>query len=394
MRKTLFSHWQCSNCGHSYQRDEVRYLCPSCARKYKPGIPLTGVLEAFFDYEEIGSAARNLISSEAGMQEFLDLFSAVEPEFFPVYPVGNSPFYHLETLSHPNLWVKNDSLNPSGSFKDRASFMLVAEAKRLGLKEIVCASTGNAASSLAACAAAAGLKAVIYAPASAPQAKLVQIRIHGAVLHQIAGTYDDAFKAALDYSVTCDCLCRNTAYHPLTIEGKKTGGLEIFYQNGFTAPDWIVIPVGDGVILAAIHKAFMDLQRSGLSGKLPRLLAVQAQSSDAITKYWETGHYTNAMHPDTLADSISVTTPSNAHWALSALRETDGKAIRVSDLEIREAQLELARKAGIFAEPSSSATLAGLHKAMQNSWIEPSEQVVLLITGHGLKDIQAAAASL
>lgn len=394
MKKTHFSHWQCSTCGLTYQRDEVRYLCPSCARKYKPGIPLPGVLEAYFDYDTIGPIARDLISSEAGIQEFLDLFSAVEPRFYPPLPVGRTPFYHVDGLPFANIWIKNDALNPSGSFKDRASFLMVAEAIRLSINEIVCASTGNAASSLAASAASAGLKAVIFAPATAPLAKLIQIQIHGAELHKIAGTYDDAFKAALDYSATYECLNRNTAYHPLTIEGKKTAGLEIFYQNGFMVPDWIVIPVGDGVILAAIHKAFVDLQRSGICTKLPRLLAVQAESSDAITRYWETGHYANAPHPDTIADSISVTTPSNAHWALSALRETDGKAIRVSDLEIREAQLELARMTGVFAEPSSSATLAGLHKAMENGWIGSSEQVVLLITGHGLKDIQAAAASL
>lgn len=394
MKNVFFTHWKCGTCGKTYARDEVRYLCPSCAVSYSPGMPLKGVLEACFDYSQIGIAARDLLHSEAGLQEFLDLFSAVEPEFYPPLGVGHTPFYHAEGLPLPNLWIKNDSLNPSGSLKDRASFLMVAEAKRLGIKEIVCASTGNAASSLAAICASAGIKAVIFAPASAPLAKLVQIQIHGAELHKIAGTYDDAFKAALDYSATHDCLNRNTAYHPLTIEGKKTAGLEIFYQNGFKVPDWIVIPVGDGVILTGIHKAFRDLQEAGLIERLPRLLAVQAQSSDAITSYWETRLYENAKHPDTIADSISVTTPSNAHWALTALRESNGKAIRVSDIEIRSAQLELARKTGIFAEPSSSATLAGLHKAMENKWIEPTEQVVLLITGHGLKDIQAAAASL
>ncbi len=394
MKNVFFSHWQCSICGHTYQRDELRYLCPICSRKYRPGTPLPGVLEAVFDYDSIGLAARELISSEAGIQEFIDLFSAVESDFYPPLPVGLTPFYSAEGLSHENLWLKNDALNPSGSFKDRASILMVAEAKRLGIKEIVCASTGNAASSLAACAASAGFKAVIFAPASAPLAKLVQIKVYGAELHEVAGTYDDAFKAALDYSGSHDCLNRNTAYHPLTIEGKKTAGLEIFYQNGFMAPDWIVIPVGDGVILSAIHKAFVDLQRSGLCSTLPRLLAVQAQSSDAITRYWETGHYRNAPHPETIADSISVSTPSNAHMALSALRDSNGKAIRVSDLEIRQAQLDLARKTGVFAEPSSSATLAGLYKALENKWIDPSEQTVLLITGHGLKDIQAAAASL
>ena len=154
-------------------------------------------------------------------------------------------------------------------------------------------------------------------------------------------------------------------------------------------PDWIVIPVGDGVILAGIHKAFVDLHRAGLIDRLPRLLAVQAASSDAITSYWETGVYQDADQPATVADSISVRTPSNAHWAVKAIKDTDGKAIRVSDLDILNAQKELAQKTGVFAEPSCSATLAGLKAALGKAWIKASEEALLLITGHGLKDIDA-----
>ncbi|HPS38556.1 MAG TPA: threonine synthase [Candidatus Cloacimonadota bacterium] len=392
MEATLFQSWVCTTCGKTYARDEVRYLCPSCAANYRPGMPLVGVLEAFFCYDSISweVAEHDLkASKEAGIRQFIDLFSAVDPRFYPALPVGMTPFFRLKTEG--NLWLKNDSLNPSGSFKDRASQLVVAEAIRLGIKEIVCASTGNAASSLSAYCASAGIKAVIFAPAAAPQAKLVQIQVHGAELHKIDGTYDDAFKAALDYSATHECLNRNTAYHPLTIEGKKTSGLEIFAQNGYKAPDWIVIPVGDGVILSGIHKAFIDLQRAELCGKMPRLLAVQAENSDAITSYWESGTYHDSLDPVTIADSISVTTPSNAHWAVKAINETRGKALRVTDAEIRAAQRELAARYGIFAEPSSSATLAGLRKAQANNWITDDEQVVLLITGHGLKDIKAVA---
>ncbi len=384
-----FSHFRCIDCGAEYDRDEVRYLCPDCSKDYKPGIPLPGVLETILDYDGLRSA----MSDNMDYQSFMDCFSPVDREFYPDLPVGNTPLFNPHRLSSalemPSLWIKFDGLNPSGSLKDRASYLMVAEANRLGIKEIVCASTGNAACSLSALCAAAGLKAVIFAPAKAPVAKLTQIKIHGADLHKVDGTYDDAFAKALAYSGSDASLNRNTAYHPFTIEGKKTVGLEIYYQMKGQVPDWIVVPTGDGVILSGVHKAFLDLQRSGLITRLPKLLSVQNESSDAITKYWETGIYQDAATPDTIADSISVKTPSNAHWALKSINESKGKSIRVSDAEIRKAQSKLAQDAGVFAEPSSSATLAGLQKAISQKWINTNECVVLLVTGHGLKNINA-----
>lgn len=381
---SYFNNWRCTDCGKEFALDEVRYLCPDCAQGYAPGVPLPGVLEAVFDYPALREAWQ--------AQPDPRLFSVLDPGFYPTLPVGDTPFFRPQRLAAnlnlPELYIKNDSLNPSGSFKDRASELVVADAIRLGINEIVCASTGNAASSLACLCAAAGKKAVIFAPAKAPAAKLAQIRIHGADLHSVAGTYDAAFAAALEYSASHACLNRNTAYNPLTIEGKKSSGLEIFLQLG-AVPDWIVVPVGDGVILAGIHKAFVDLLRAGLSDKLPRLLAVQAASSDAVTSYWESGVYRDAANPMSIADSISVKTPSNARWAVRALKETRGQAIRVSDNQILKAQQELARQAGIFAEPSSAAALAGLQSAIEQSWIAPGDRAVLLITGHGLKDINA-----
>lgn len=381
---SLFSHYRCTQCGAIYKMDEVRYLCPSCARDYHPGIPLPGVLEAMFDYDTIG---REWQRTPDPM-----LFSALDLQYYPPLPVGNTPLIDAATLGTEigvkNLWIKFDGLNPSGSYKDRASQLMVAEANRLGMEEIACASTGNAACSLACMCASAGKKAVIFAPAKAPAAKLVQIQIHGGVLHKVDGSYDDAFKAGLEYAERTGCLNRNTAYHPLTIEGKKTAGFEILLQLGF-APDWIVIPVGDGVIIAGVHKAFVDLFRAGIINMLPRLLSVQSVTSDAITSYWETGIYSDALNPDTIADSISVRTPSNAHWAVRALQETNGRSIRVTDNEILRDQSELARETGVFGEPSSSATLSGLKAAISNGWIKSEESVVLMVTGHGLKDIQA-----
>jgi threonine synthase len=379
---TFLASYRCTLCRESYSTQELIYLCPVCSKDYQTGYPLRGVLEAWYDYQAIADLWR--------VKPDIGLFSPVSKKYYPEIPVGDTPFYRSyrlgETMGLEEIWVKNDSLNPSGSLKDRASMVIVAEAKRLGIQTIVTASTGNAASALAAIAASAGIKAVIFVPKTAPRAKLKQIEIHGAELHKVDGDYDKAFAESLAYSKTSKALNRNTAYHPLTIEGKKTAGLEIFIQNEMRVPQWIIVPTGDGVILAGIYKAFIDLKRTGLISMLPRLMAVQSETSAAIADYWRTGSYANAEKPDTLADSISVKAPSNAYWAKRILDETDGIGITVSDGKIRKARAELASLAGIFAEPASAAAYAGLKKASEKKLLSPKEQVVLLVTGHGLKD--------
>ena len=377
----------CSTCGRRYRRDEVRYLCPVCAAEYAPGMPLIGVLTVEFDYAAI---RKSFLTGDPDWS----LFSAVEESFFPDYPVGNTPFFRSPGLAaatgFENLWIKNDGQNPSGSLKDRASFLVVAEANRLGEPSIVTASTGNAASALAAVCAAAGRQAIIFVPAKAPRAKLVQMLRHGARVIPINGTYDDAFRLSLDYTAKYGGLNRNTAYHPLTIEGKKTVGLEICRQNGWKAPDAVIVPVGDGVIIAGVSKAFGDLQSAGVISRVPRLIAVQAESSDAIHRFVTTGLYSDARNPVTIADSISVSVPSNARLARIAIMDSGGCSLTVTDQEILEGQRLLAEKAGIFAEPAASATAAALSKLRDSGALGPRDQVVLLVTGHGLKDIDSA----
>jgi threonine synthase len=378
--------YKCTLCGKEYKRDEVKYLCPDCSKDYKPGIPLKGVLEVVFDYDYI---KRKFGKSNPDW----NLFSAVELEYFPKYPVGNTPFFKVDNygkeLGFENIRIKNDGLNPSGSLKDRASFLIVAEANRIKEKNIVTASTGNAASALAAVCASDNKRAIIFVPESAPKAKLVQMYLYGAEVIKVKGTYDDAFTLSLEYTEKNPGLNRNTAYHPLTIEGKKTVGLEIFAQNDFKAPDVILIPVGDGVIISGVYKAFYDLKMAGLIEKLPRLVCVQAEKSNAIHNFITTGVYKNADNPKTVADSISVSVPSNAYMAKKAVEDSKGFSITVSDEEILKAQKSLASKTGIFAEPSSSATAAALEKLKDSDLIEKKEQLVLLITGNGLKDIES-----
>jgi threonine synthase len=365
----------------------VRYLCLECGRAYRPGIPLVGVLEAVFD----DSAIRR--DFDPGRPDW-NLFCAVEQEYHPALPVGNTPLTKVDRLAAPlqlpNLWVKNDGLNPSGSLKDRASFLVVAEARRLGIDLVVAASTGNAASALAAVCASTGTKALIFVPEKAPKAKLVQMVLYGAQVIPIKGTYDDAFALSLEYTAQRGGLNRNTAYHPLTIEGKKTVGLEIWAQLGFQVPAAILVSMGDGVILGGVHKAFVDLQRAGLIDRLPRLIGIQAESSDAIHRYVQTGVYSDAPNPTTKADSISVTCPSNAHGARRAIQESRGLTLTVTDQEILEAQALLAGRTGIFTEPAGAAALAGLVKLQAGpDRLATVGPVVILATGHGLKDVDA-----
>jgi len=383
--------YQCTTCGKLYQRDEVRYLCPDCAKHYRPGIPLVGVLLAQFDYVAIRRRLKK------GNPDW-SLFSAVEEQHYPPYPFGHTPFFPVaalgKALGFENVWLKNDGLNPSASLKDRASFLVVAEANRLKEPSIVTASTGNAASALAAVCAAAGKQAIIFVPESAPRAKLVHMLLYGARVIPVRGTYDDAFRLSLEYTARKGGLNRNTAYHPLTIEGKKTVGLEIYQQNGFKVPDVILVPVGDGVIISAVFKAFCDLKAAGLINRLPRLVCVQAERSAAIHHYIRSGKYQDAKRPDTIADSISVSVPSNAHLARKAVLESRGFSLTVSDQEILRGQRMLAERTGVFAEPAAAATVAALKKLRRSELLGRKEQIVLLITGHGLKDVEAAMKSI
>jgi threonine synthase len=383
--------YHCTTCGKIYQRDEVRYLCPACAKLYRPGIPLVGVLSVQFDYAAIKRRFRKQTPD-------WNLFSAVEEMHSPPYPMGRTPFFPAAALGKAfgfdHVWLKNDGLNPSASLKDRASFLVVAEANRLKEPSIVTASTGNAASALAAVCAAAGKQAIILVPESAPKAKLVQMVLYGARVIPVRGTYDDAFRLSLEYTARKGGLNRNTAYHPLTIEGKKTVGLEIYEQNKWKAPDVILVPVGDGVIISGVFKAFYDLKAAGLITRLPRLVCVQAERSSAVHHYIRTGKYRDARQPATIADSISVSIPSNAHMARKAVLDSRGFSITVTDREILRAQRTLAEQTGIFAEPAAAATVAALKKLQGSELLDRKEHIVLLITGHGLKDVEAAMQSI
>jgi threonine synthase len=294
----------------------------------------------------------------------------------------------------PNLWVKDDTRNPSASYKDRASALVCLKAAEYGEKVLVAASTGNAATALSCMAAGLGQRAVILVPATAPRAKLVQMLCYGAEVIPVRGSYDQAFELSLEATRVLGWYNRNTAYNPFTIEGKKTGALEIARDLGGRGPEVVVVPTGDGVILSGIAKGFRDLVRAGVLTRSPRLLAVQASGSAAIAlAIRERRELLAVPGSSTVADSICVDAPRAGLLAIREIHASEGHAVVVEDQEIVEAIGLLARLGGVFAEPAAAAALAGLQRATQENLISPNDEIVLMITGHGLKDVATASKS-
>ena len=344
-----------------------------------PNKPLKGILDVKMVFPKAFSAK--------SIWDFLPIESA----FLPEIPVGDTPLWQPSILNEETgferLFLKNDSLNPTGSLKDRASYLVAGFARKFGLKDISVASTGNAGSSMAGIGASAGLSVTVFVPKKAPEAKLVQALQYGARVIRVDGNYDRAFELSLEYSRITGSLCRNTAFNPMTIEGKKTVAIECFFQLG-RAPDVLFVPVGDGVILSGVYKGFEDLISCGIMNKMPMIYAIQAEGSDAISRASESGDFDEFKPSTTVADSICVDAPRAGLRALSYLIKHRGVCVRVSDEEILSAQHELARKTGVFAEPAASASFAGFLKIKDR--LDKSETVVLLITGNGLKDIDSA----
>jgi len=361
-------------------------LCPECSSTHKSGQPLNGVLEV----ELSGTLESN---------DPLD-FLPVEGQYFPAIPVGNTPLWQPEKLQKiygfPELYLKDDGVNPTGSLKDRASFLVAAFARKHGIREVVVASTGNAGSSMAGVGAAAGLKVKLFLPKTAPQAKMIQALQYGADLVLADKNYDQAFSLSLEYSNTRGGMNRNTAYNPMTIEGKKTVSIEIFKQLK-KAPDHVFVSVGDGVIMSGVYKGFRDLLQLGRIDKIPVVHAVQASGSDAICRAMESGDFdgqaeSRVRAAKTVADSISVDTPSNGHLALKNLKAFGGHCFRVTDEEILSAQKELSSTCGLFSEPAAATAYAGFLK--QKAALDSNETCVVLLTGNGLKDINSATAKI
>ncbi len=384
----FLSHLACTSCEATYQPEAVEYSCPVCGP--------SGVLEMHYDYDGL---RRTLDRQQLDTNLRRDIWRylpllPVANEPLPPLQVGWTPLYRAEALGRqigvPNLYIKDDTRNPTASLKDRASAVVVARALQKGWKETTCASTGNAASSLAGLAASAGLRSYIFVPKTAPQAKVAQLLVFGATVFAVRGSYDDAFELSMKASEALGWYNRNTGYNPYTVEGKKTVGLEIAEQLSWRVPDVIVVPVGDGCIISGVWKGFLDLYRLGWIERLPRLIAAQATGSDAIKRALEGDGTVRPVAARTIADGISVDMPRVGTMAVKYIRASGGGAVSVDDDKIVAAIPRIGRSTGIFAEPSGAIVLPALEAALEHHLVDPSETVVLLVTGSGLKNVDAA----
>ena len=375
---------KCTRCGAEYEALPTITTC-KCG----------GILDIQYNY----SAIRDRFSP-AGLEQNHDWSMWRYRPFLPVEEdspapplrVGWSPLYKADRLSKVlglrTLYIKDDGQNPTASLKDRASAMAVVKAKEAGADTIACSSTGNAASSLAGNAAAAGLRSYIFVPARAPKGKVAQLRIFGATVVSVEGSYEDTFELSKAAIEKWGWYNRNAAINPYLSEGKKTVSLEIMEQLGWHVPDYIALSVGDGCTIAGVWKGLKDLASAGFIDKLPRLISVQAEGCCPINRAVQTGTPWVPMEEDTLADSIAVGVPRNPDKAIGAIRESHGVAVNVSDGEILSAMGLLGRTQGVFGEPAGAAGTAGVKKALELGLIPPDSTVVSIVTGNGLKDGQ------
>ena len=396
----LFIGYECSICGTLFTPDEVTYTCPHDG----------GNLNVRLDYDSIRadwSPEKISQNQDRSIWRYAPLLPVSVPaeNTGPLRSLGGTPLFHSPRLGARlglnNLYVKDDGQLPTASLKDRASAVVVQRAIEQDIEKIITASTGNAGVALAGMAAAAGIEAVILVPESAPPAKIAQLLIFGARLFLVQGNYDAAFELALRASQEFGWYCRNTGYNPFTAEGKKTAAFEIAEQltgykrpatsNRWSVPDRIFVSVGDGNIISGIYKGFKDLHALGWIDRVPRLMGVQAEGSAAIANAFFAGNENiKPVSAETVADSISADVPRDGLRALRVATQTGGAYLTVSDGEILQAMLPLARDAAVFAEPAAAAAYAGLVKFAQAGQIDPDEYVVVLVTGNGLKDVNAA----
>ncbi len=379
--------------------------CVRCGKTYAAVPDLTicecgGILDITYDYEYIKSRLTKEVLAnrpERSMWRYRELLPIQEDTAPTPLRVGWSPLYEeprlAETLGLGRLFVKDDGQNPTASLKDRASAMAVAKAREAGAKVIACSSTGNAASSLAGNAAAAGLSTYIFVPSRAPKGKVAQLMTFGATVISVQGNYEETFELSKAAIGKWGWYNRNAAINPYLSEGKKTVALEIMEQRNWEVPDYIAISVGDGCTIAGLWKGLKDLYAIGFIDRLPRLISAQAAGCCPLNRAIETGAPWEPMEENTLADSIAVGVPRNADKALMAIRESQGLIVNVTDREIMEAQQLLGRTCGVFGEPAGVTGTAGVKKLCEAGKIGKCDTVVSVVTGNGLKDVANAIAA-
>ncbi|MCB8927281.1 MAG: threonine synthase [Ardenticatenaceae bacterium] len=391
---------RCVICGKVYQPDEVLYVCPDHGNE--------GILEVEYDYTAVRAEIGDVLpEASGGMFAYRPFLPVAEDISAPPLVVGGTPLQEAPRLAQAagvaELWLKDDGRNPTASLKDRASAVALMKAQELGAEIVTTASTGNAAAALAGLAASVGQKTVIFVPKSAPAAKIAQLLVYGATVLLVEGTYDDAFDLCLAATEKFGWYCRNTGYNPYMAEGKKTVTFELYaqlmQQRAADAPPitHLFVSVGDGCIISGVYKGVRDLVATGFLAQMPKIIGVQAEGSAYLYEAWANDEDVLTKPPiaaNTVADSISAGLPRDRIKAITAVRQTNGAFITVTDEQILAAIPALAQGSGVFAEPASAATYAGFLKAVQTGLIGPDARVALILTGNGLKDVQSAMKSV
>ncbi|WP_066413975.1 threonine synthase [Halorubrum aethiopicum] len=377
---------ECTLCGAEYDPDQVIYTCPN-----HPGVK--GILDVTYDYDAVVDRFDEPLDGDIRSQWKYRAFLPVADESEPVtLGEGGTPLLdtpRLGTELGVDLRVKDDGRNPTGVLKDRATAVSVTKAREFGREVVTCASTGNAAASLAGFAARGGLDCRLFVPGDAPEGKLAQPLVYGADVLGVKGSYDEAYDLSMEVTERFGWYNRNAAVNPFQVEGKRTVGHELAEQTREEVPDWLVFSMGDGCTIAGGWKGFREFRDLDLVEEAPRMLGVQAEGASAIHDAFH-DHDDADEVADTVADSISVGRPRNTVKACSALEASGGESVLVSDEEILAAESLLGRTEGIYAEPAGATPVAGLRKAREAGIVEEGDSVVVVVTGNGLKDTKSA----
>ncbi len=376
----------CVRCGTRHGTD--RWTCPD---------PCGGILDVTYD---LAAARENLTLAALAdrprsIWRYRELLPIPDYAAVPPQPVGWTPIIDAPRLAAycgvGGLRLKDDGRNPTASFKDRASAVAAAHAGMLGYQTLACASTGNAASSLAGMCAGMGQRAVIFLPEQAPEPKVTQLLAFGAVVVKVRGGYANAYDLCSSACQRFGWYNRNCAINPYLVEGKKTCGLEIGEQTRDAAPDWVVVSVGDGCTIAGVFKGLMEMNAIGILPRAPKILGVQADGARPIVAAFEAGlDRVEPVETNTIADSIDVGTPRNDTKAIRAVQRSGGTLLSVPDADILDAMRATPRLGGVFGEPAGVAGVAGLRAAVARGIVAENESALVVVTGNGLKDVATA----
>ena len=380
---------RCRECGREYEVAPI-FTCEWCF----------GPLEVSYDYDAIGSAIsrEKIAAGPASIWRYADLLP-VDRGHAVDLGAGFTPLVRADRLAAAlglgEVWVKNDTLNPTNSFKDRVASVALSKALEFGFKTAACASTGNLANSVAAHAARAGLRSFVFIPSNLERAKVVTTAVYGGNVIAIDGNYDDVNRLCAELAGTYRWAFVNVNVRPFYAEGSKTLAYETAEQLGWETPDHVVVPVASGSLLTKIRKGFDELYQVGLIEQPPnvRVSGAQALGCSPVATAWSEGSDTiRPVKPDTIAKSLAIGNPADGYFALDAVRQTEGGLAAASDGEVVEGIRLLARTEGIFAETAGGVTVASLKRLAEEGVVSADERVVLYITGLGLKTLDAVEA--